>query len=62
VCRRLRANPLTAGLPIVHVFALRISDSDLTESRLAGSDAYLINPVVPASLARVLDTLIEFRS
>jgi CheY-like chemotaxis protein len=57
VCRRLRADALTAATPIVHVSALCVSDLDVEQGRLAGGDAYLINPVEPEMLARVLDSL-----
>jgi CheY-like chemotaxis protein len=57
VCRRLRSDASTASTPIVHVSALRISDLDVEQGRLAGGDAYLINPVAPEMLARVLDSL-----
>jgi CheY-like chemotaxis protein len=61
ICRRLRAQPSTARTPIVHVSAVCVSDLDAEKGRLAGGDAYLINPVAPEMLARVLDSLFALR-
>jgi CheY-like chemotaxis protein len=42
--RRLRADPMTASIPIVAVTALAMSD-DLERTIAAGCDAYVVKPV-----------------
>jgi two-component system, cell cycle response regulator DivK len=49
VTRRLRANPETAGMPIVAVTALAMA-GDEQKALAAGCDAYLTKPVSPAHL------------
>lgn len=62
VCRRLRADPVTAGMPIVHVSAVFITGYHRARAELAGADDYLLTPVDPKLLARTLDKLIAARA
>ena len=41
VCRRLRKDPKTARLPIIHVSATFVKESDKVEGLDAGCDGYL---------------------
>ncbi|HEY1906553.1 MAG TPA: ATP-binding protein [Myxococcaceae bacterium] len=45
VARRLRLDPLTKGIPIIHVSASMISEAHRAEGLEAGADAYLVAPV-----------------
>lgn len=62
VCRRLRANPLTATLPVVHLSAAYVRDEDRVAGLNAGADGYLVHPVEPAVLIATLQALIRART
>jgi DNA-binding response OmpR family regulator len=48
-CRKLRAAPKTAGVPVVFLTG-RSQLGDIAEGKAAGSDLYLIKPVLGAKL------------
>lgn len=53
VCRRLKANPLTWGIPVLFVTSLSDSDDELQGLELGAVD-YIIKPIIPKLLiARV---------
>lgn len=56
VCRRLRADPATAGLPIVMVSG-RAERDDLRDGFRAGADDFLVKPVEIATLLAVIRRL-----
>jgi CheY-like chemotaxis protein len=62
VCRLLRARHSTALLPVIHVTAARVNESDAAEARVCGTDAFLVAPVDPGELARELDRLLARRA
>jgi two-component system cell cycle response regulator len=57
VCRRLRADPITAKIPLVIVTA-RSSLLDQTQGLEAGADRFLIKPVGISMLTTLADELI----
>jgi two-component system cell cycle response regulator len=57
VCRRLRADPATAQIPLVIVTA-RSSLLDQTQGLEAGADRFLIKPVGISMLTNLADELI----
>ena len=58
LCRRLRAHPETAGLPLLVLTArARRSDADLALA--AGADAYLAKPFTRAELTRSVWALLD---
>jgi DNA-binding response OmpR family regulator len=57
VCRRLRADPATAAIPIV-ILTARSSLVDQTLGLEAGADRFLIKPVGISILTGLADTLI----
>ena len=60
VCRRIRANPQTANLPVVMVTALdKASDREMGLS--VGADEYLVKPVVLATLFPLMRRLLQGR-
>jgi CheY-like chemotaxis protein len=61
VVRRLRNDPRTALLPVVHVTAASVKTLDVVTGLDAGADAYLIHPVDPEVLLATLRTLIRVR-
>ncbi|QWQ41515.1 fused response regulator/phosphatase [Streptomyces sp. YPW6] len=47
VCERIKADPRTAYLPVVHVSAVAVNTEDHTEGLSRGADAYLDQPIDP---------------
>lgn len=62
VCRRLREDPRTASLPVIHLSATFVHDRDKVTGLNAGADAYLVHPAEPAVLVATLQALIRARS
>jgi PAS domain S-box-containing protein len=61
LCRRIRSQPATALLPVVHLSAAYVRDEDRVTGLNAGADAYLVHPVEPAVLVATLQALIRAR-
>lgn len=61
IVRLLRADPVTALLPVIHVSAASIQTGDIITGLNAGADAYLIHPVDPDVLLATLRTLLRVR-
>ena len=61
VCRRLRADPATTTLPIVHVSATFVSDRAQDLAYEGGADSYLTDPVEPAVLLATIHSLLRLR-
>lgn len=61
VCRRLRALPRTAHLPVLHLSATFTQAADLAIGLDAGADSYLTRPVEPAVLIATVRTLLFAR-
>jgi len=57
VCRRLRANPATANLPII-MFTAKTLVGDKVAGFQAGADDYLTKPVHPAELASRVEAVL----
>src|SRR5471032_3525258 len=61
IVRKLRSEPGTALLPVIHVSAASIQTGDIITGLDAGADAYLIHPVDPDVLLATLRTLLRVR-
>ena len=61
ICRRLRADPATAALPVIHLSAAYVQSEDKVTGLNAGADAYLVHPVEPAVLVATLQALVRAR-
>jgi len=57
VCRRLRANPQTARLPII-MFTAKTQVTDKVAGFQAGADDYLTKPIHPAELTTRVETML----
>jgi len=62
VCRLLRQERRTSGLPIVHVSAVHRSHADFEASRTAGADDFLLCPIDFGLLTQRLDGLLCARA
>ena len=61
VCRRLKADPDTAGIPVLHLTATYASTKDWAAALEAGADAYLTQPVEPLVLVATIRALLRTR-
>lgn len=61
VCRRLRRQPTTFRLPIIHLSAAYLTDEDKVRGLDSGADAYLTHPVEPAVLVSTIQALVRTR-
>ena len=61
VCQRLRNDPRTARLPIIHVSATFVTDSDKAQGLDAGCDGYLTHPVEPPVLIATVNAFLRAR-
>lgn len=62
VCRRLRANPTTSRLPVIHLSATFVKDTDKVMGLESGADGYLTHPVEPPVLVATLNAFLRARS
>ena len=62
VCRRIKADPATASIPVLHMSASYILSEDRTRALEEGSDGYLIRPVEPPELIATVKALLRVRS
>jgi signal transduction histidine kinase/DNA-binding response OmpR family regulator len=61
VCRRLKADPATAALPVLHLTATYGAGEDQAAALEAGADGYLTHPVEPIVLVATVRSLIRAR-
>ncbi|MDR7271474.1 PAS domain S-box-containing protein [Pelomonas saccharophila] len=61
VCRRLRRQPTTFKLPVIHLTAAYLTDEDKVRGLDSGADAYLTHPVEPAVIVSTIQALVRTR-
>ena len=61
VCRRLRADPRTAQIPVLHLSATFTNSADYAQGFEAGADGYLTRPAEPPVLLATVRTLLFAR-
>src|SRR5262249_35985680 len=47
VCRRIKAHPATAAIPVLHMSGVFVRSEDRTQGLEGGADGYLTKPVEP---------------
>jgi PAS domain S-box-containing protein len=61
VCRRIRSDPATTRLPVVHLSATFVQDTDKVHGLEAGADGYLTHPVEPPVLIATVNAFLRTR-
>jgi signal transduction histidine kinase len=61
VCERIKNDPLTSSIPILHVSATFTSNEDLVHGLEGGADGYLASPFDPAVLVATVRALIRIK-
>src|SRR6185437_15900451 len=61
VCRRLRSDPRTARLPVIHLSATFVKEIDKAQGLDAGSDGYLTHPIEPPVLIATVNAFLRAR-
>src|SRR5436190_23169230 len=61
ICRRLRSSHETARIPVIHLSATFVKDTDKIEGLEAGADGYLTHPVEPPVLVATINAFLRAR-
>lgn len=61
VCRRLKADPATAGIPVLQVSASYVTGEARVEGLESGADAFLVKPVEDAELTATIRALLRLQ-
>ncbi len=62
LCRRLKADPQTAHVPVIHLSQSAVDDSSRVRGLEGGADAYLTDPVHGSVLVATVRALLRMRS
>lgn len=62
VCRRVKGNPATARIPILHLSATYMDDKARVEGLNGGADGYLTQPVEPTVLLATINALLRIKA
>src|ERR1700729_1799445 len=60
VCRRIKADPRTASIPVIQVSATAVEVADRAHGLTQGADAYLIEPTEPAELLATVTATLRY--
>ena len=61
VCRRIKEEPATASIPVLHISASLIAPEDCANALAGGADGYLSEPVDPEELVATVNALLRMR-
>jgi len=61
VCRRIKAYPATATIPVLHLSASYVTDEAQVRGLEGGADSYLVQPVEPDVLVATVKALLRMR-
>ncbi len=61
VCRRIKADPNTAHVPILHVSASNVEAEHRVRGLKGGADGYLVQPLDPEELLATVDALLRLK-
>ncbi len=61
VCRQLKADPVTATVPVIQISATFVTEKHQQEGLRGGADIYLTEPLEPKVLETVVQVLLQLR-
>jgi PAS domain S-box-containing protein len=61
VCRRIKANPATASIPVLHLSASFVKSEHKVQGLEGGANGYLAQPVEPIELLATVNALLRIR-
>ena len=61
VCRRLKAEPATSRIPVLHITASYMTPGDMARGLESGSENYLVEPVEPEVLIATINSVLRAR-
>ncbi|MGC4030503.1 MAG: response regulator [Tepidisphaeraceae bacterium] len=61
VCRRIKSDPATAQIPVLHLSASRVTSEDKAFGLNGGAEGYLVRPVEPVELVATIHALLRAR-
>lgn len=61
VCRRIKSNPVSAFIPVLHLSASFVESRDKAQGLNSGADSYLAQPVEPIELIATVNALLRIR-
>jgi signal transduction histidine kinase/CheY-like chemotaxis protein len=61
VCRRIKAHPATAAIPVLHMSGVYVRSEDRTHGLEGGADGYLTKPVEPNEVVATVRSLLRVR-
>jgi PAS domain S-box-containing protein len=59
VCRRIRADPATARVPVLHLSGVYVRSDEKAQALEGGADAYLVKPVEPREILASVHALLR---
>ncbi|UOZ07116.1 fused response regulator/phosphatase [Amycolatopsis sp. WQ 127309] len=60
VCERVKGDPRTAAMPVIHISATAIEVEDRTAGLDRGADGYLVEPVDPGELVATVEAALRY--
>ncbi|NAS21290.1 SpoIIE family protein phosphatase [Herbidospora sp. NEAU-GS84] len=60
VCERIKADPYSAAVPVIHLTASAVGVTDRTQGLARGADAYLVEPVEPEVLLATVNATLRY--
>ena len=61
VCRRIKNDPATRRIPVLHISATHVTEADQQVGMESGAEIYLVEPLAPEELITVVRTLLRLR-
>jgi PAS domain S-box-containing protein len=61
VCRRIKAHPATAAIPVLHMSGVYVRSQDRTQALEGGADGYLTKPAEPQEVLATVRSLLRVR-
>jgi len=61
VCRRIKSDPATRRIPVLHISATHVTEADQQVGMESGAEIYLVEPLAPEELITVVRTLLRLR-